>query len=93
MKAALLIICLALVSCSGTDIPTGDDSVVCFEIDAATLLTMVSATTSIRGVAMPSGNEYTFEQVLELVNACYGGGPDPTVLALVAELSARGSQE
>jgi len=75
MKIILPLIFLCIAGCTTATTKAIEDrdsnSLVCFNIDAATFLSLVTASTSIRGVHLPDGITYTHKELIEILNACF----------------------
>ncbi len=80
-----------LLSCGATRVEdmAGNNSITCITVDAATLFSMFSATTSFRSVQGPENEDgtpaATFDQLLEAEERCW---QDPQAAALIEAIRA-----
>lgn len=89
MKNFILIMIVAALAGCATEIPAGNNSLICVNVDAATLFSMFSATTSIRGVVGPTDETGApalgADQLMKANADCW---QDPTAAALIEAIRA-----
>lgn len=91
MKHILFMIMFTLVSCSSSDLPTGNSSLVCVSIEAAALVKWFSTTTLIEGVVGPTDENgapiLTAQELAAAMETCFADPQSQVLLEALRQLN------